>query len=122
MQVVRVVEHTQGLESHGLDRFSAAYEERLEEVLKGLFSACPDCSSDAWEELADDFDRRIGRSGVVEFCLERGYDVRRHGDAKPADASKTGNAKSGNAKDDLVGCWRDIGIMVLARDRGLING
>ena len=56
MQVVRVADHTQGLEVHSSDRFSAAYEEELERVLTGLFSACPDCASDAWEEVADDFD------------------------------------------------------------------
>jgi len=76
----------------------------LERVLTGLFSACPDCASDAWEEVADDFDTQIGREKVVEFALERGYDLQ-----------CTGNGR-------LVDCWRDIGIMLLARDRGLIGG
>jgi hypothetical protein len=102
MQVVRVIEHTRLLEKHGADRFSAEYEDELERVLKKLFSACPDCASDAWEEAAEDFDSEVGRSKVVEFCLKRGYDVR--------------------AGTGLVTCWRDIGIMLLARDRGLISG
>ncbi|MGF7207767.1 hypothetical protein GGE65_002345 [Skermanella aerolata] len=76
----------------------------MERVLTGLFSACPDCASDAWEEVADDFDTQIGRAKVVEFALERGYDLRRAG------------------RGQLVDCWRDIGIMLLARDRGLIAG
>ncbi|GEO38406.1 hypothetical protein SAE02_25540 [Skermanella aerolata] len=104
MHVVRVADHTQGLEVHSSDRFSEAYEEELERVLTGLFSACPDCASDAWEEVADDFDTQIGRAKVVEFALERGYDLRRAG------------------RGQLVDCWRDIGIMLLARDRGLIAG
>ena len=115
MQVVRVADHTQKLEVHSLDRFSAAYEEELDRVLTGLFSACPDCSSDAWEEVADDFDTRIGRTKVVEFALERGYDVRRAGAEK-------GNGNVAKESGNLVDCWRDIGIMLLARDRGLIGG
>jgi len=114
MQVVRVADHTQGLEVHGSDRFSAAYEEELERVLTGLFSACPDCASDAWEEVADDFDTQIGRAKVVEFALERGYDLRRAGTGQ-----SNGNGTSGTSH--LVDCWRDIGIMLLARDRGLIS-
>jgi hypothetical protein len=114
MQVVRVADHTQGLEVHSSDRFSAAYEEELERVLTGLFSACPDCASDAWEEVADDFDTQIGRAKVVEFALERGYDLRRAGTGQ-----NTG--KGTNGTGHLVDCWRDIGIMLLARDRGLIN-
>ncbi|WP_158043741.1 hypothetical protein [Skermanella pratensis] len=109
MQVIRVADHARELEDPGLDRFSAAYEERLERVLKDLFSACPDCASDAWEEAADDFDSQVGREKVVEFCLERGYDVRRN---------PGGNT---DGKTGLVGCWRDVGIMLLARDRGLID-
>ena len=115
MQVVRVADHTQGLEVHSSDRFSAAYEEELERVLNGLFSACPDCSSDAWEEVADDFDTEIGRAKVVEFALERGYDVRRAAIGKV-------NGNGAGKSCDLVDCWRDIGIMLLARDRGLIGG
>lgn len=110
MQVIRVAEYARELEDPGVDRFSAAYEERLERVLKDLFSACPDCASDAWEEAADDFDGEVGRDKVVEFCLERGYDVRR-------DPDGGGN----DGKSELVRCWRDIGIMLLARDRGLID-
>jgi hypothetical protein len=117
MQVVRVADHTKGLEVHGSDRFSAAYEEELERVLTGLFSACPDCASDAWEEVADDFDTQIGRAKVVEFALERGYDLRRTGSGQ---GNGNGNASKGTG--DLVDCWRDIGIMLLARDRGLIGG
>ena len=114
MQVVRVADHTQKLEVHSSDRFSAAYEEELERVLKDLFSACPDCASDAWEEVADDFDTQIGRAKVVEFALERGYDLRRAG---------TGQVNGNGSKEGarLVDCWRDIGIMLLARDRGLIG-
>jgi hypothetical protein len=115
MQVVRVADHTQGLEVHSSDRFSAAYEEELERVLTGLFSACPDCASDAWEEVADDFDTQIGRAKVVEFALERGYDLRRAGTGHS-------NANGANGASYLVDCWRDIGIMLLARDRGLIGG
>jgi hypothetical protein len=115
MQVVRVADHTQGLEVHSSDRFSAAYEEELERVLTGLFSACPDCASDAWEEVADDFDTQIGRAKVVEFALERGYDLRRAGTGQ-----NTGKGTNGTGQ--LVDCWRDIGIMLLARDRGLIGG
>jgi hypothetical protein len=107
MQVVRVVDHTRALEAHSADRFSADYEEELERVLKGLFSACPDCASDAWEQAAEDFDEEVGRARAVEFCLERGYDVR---------------SGAGNGADKLVCCWRDIGIMLLARDRGLVDG
>ena len=81
----------------------------------GLFSACPDCSSDAWEEVADDFDTRIGRAKVIEFALERGYDVRRAG------AGKANGSAAKETTGDLVDCWRDIGIMLLARDRGLIG-
>jgi hypothetical protein len=103
------------LEVHSSDRFSAAYEEELERVLTGLFSACPDCASDAWEEVADDFDTQIGRAKVVEFALERGYDLRRAGTGQG-----TGNGANGTSH--LVDCWRDIGIMLLARDRGLIGG
>jgi len=114
MQVVRVADHIQELEVHSSDRFSAAYEEELDRVLTGLFSACPDCSSDAWEEVADDFDTRIGRAKVIEFALERGYDVRRAGTGK-------GNGSAAHETVDLVDCWRDIGIMLLARDRGLIG-
>jgi hypothetical protein len=114
MQVVRVADHTQELEVHSSDRFSAAYEEELERVLNGLFSACPDCASDAWEEVADDFDTQIGRADVVEFALERGYDVRR---ATAGKCDKNGSRAAG----DLVDCWRDVGIMLLARDRGLIG-
>ena len=88
MQVVRVADHTQGLEVHSSDRFSAAYEEELERVLTGLFSACPDCASDAWEEVADDFDTQIGRAKVVEFALERGYDLRRAGTGQGADRER----------------------------------
>ena len=115
MQVVRVADHTQGLEVHSSDRFSAAYEEELERVLTGLFSACPDCASDAWEEVADDFDTQIGRAKVVEFALERGYDLRRAGTGRS-------NGNGANGTSHLVDCWRDIGIMLLARDRGLIGG
>jgi hypothetical protein len=115
MQVVRVADHTQGLEVHSSDRFSAAYEEELERVLTGLFSACPDCASDAWEEVADDFDTQIGRAKVLEFALERGYDLRRTGNGQA-----NGNGSKGTVH--LVDCWRDIGIMLLARDRGLISG
>ena len=107
MQVVRVVDHTRALEPHSADRFSAEYEEELERVLKELFSACPDCASDAWEQVAEDFDDAVGRARVVEFCLKRGYDVRSGGS---------------NGQEKLVSCWRDIGIMLLARDRGLIDG
>ena len=92
MQVVRVADHTQGLEVHSSDRFSAAYEEELERVLTGLFSACPDCASDAWEEVADDFDTQIGRAKVVEFALERGYDLRRAGTGKVRTGRVTGTA------------------------------
>jgi len=102
------------LEVHSSDRFSAAYEEELERVLKGLFSACPDCASDAWEEVADDFDTQIGRAKVIEFALERGYDLRRTGNGQA-----NGNGSKGTIH--LVDCWRDIGIMLLARDRGLIS-
>ena len=115
MQVVRVADHIQGLEVHSSDRFSAAYEEELERVLTGLFSACPDCASDAWEEVADDFDTQIGRAKVVEFALERGYDLRRAGTGQ-------NTRKGANGTGHLVDCWRDIGIMLLARDRGLIGG
>ena len=115
MQVVRVADHTQGLEVHSSDRFSAAYEEELERVLTGLFSACPDCASDAWEEVADDFDTQIGRAKVLEFALERGYDLRCAGSGQ---SNGNGSKETGR----LVDCWRDIGIMLLARDRGLIGG
>jgi hypothetical protein len=121
MQVVRVADHTQGLEVHSSDRFSAAYEEELERVLTGLFSACPDCASDAWEEVADDFDTQIGRAKVVEFALERGYDLRRAGTGQGARTGKI-NGNGANGTSHLVDCWRDIGIMLLARDRGLIGG
>jgi hypothetical protein len=47
--------------------------------------------------------------------LERGYDLRRTGNGQA-----NGNGSKGTVH--LVDCWRDIGIMLLARDRGLISG
>jgi hypothetical protein len=100
MGLVRIADHVRELDGAGNDRFSAAYEEALERMLKSLFGACPDCGDDAWDEAAEAFDAEIGRDGAVSFCAERGYDIRRG--------------------TMLVVCWRDIGIMLMARDRGLL--
>lgn len=105
MAVIAVADRVRELERFGADRFCSEYEAALESVLMALFSACPD-AGDAWEEVADGFDAAVGRDRVVAFCLERGFDVRR---------------TPGGPDDQLVGCWRDIGIMLLARDRGLIS-
>jgi hypothetical protein len=103
MPTIRVAERTGRLEALKDNRFSADYEDELERVLRGLFNACPDCTSDAWEEVAENFDDQIGRDKADQFCRVRGYDIR----LEPG-------------SDKLVQGWRDIGIMLMARDRGLI--
>ena len=104
MSMVAVAERVRDLEAFCGDRFSAEYEAALERVLRDLFAAGPG-ASDAWEEVAEEFDDRIGRGGAAEFCLQRGFDLYR---------------QPGDRASPLVCCWRDIGIMLLARDRGLI--
>lgn len=105
MTVIAVADRVRELERFGADRFCGEYEAALESVLMNLFAACPD-AGDAWEEVAEDFDATVGRDRVLGFCLERGFDIRK---------------TPGGPGDELVGCWRDIGIMLLARDRGLIS-
>jgi hypothetical protein len=105
MQVIAVADHARELDLFGGDRFSAEYEAALERVLQDLFAASPG-ASDAWEEVAEGFDDEVGMKGAVPFCLERGFDIRK---------------VPGRDGSGLVGCWRDIGIMLLARDRGLTS-
>ncbi len=106
MQVIRVSERAKDLEAVAHDRFSEEYEQRLERVLSDLFHTGPDCSDDAWEAAAEDFDAQVGRAKAVPFCLERGFDVRQDPD---------------DPDSPLVACWRDVGIMLMAQERGLLS-
>lgn len=105
MRVIAVAERAKELDLFDGDRFSAEYEAALEGVLRDLFATCPG-ASDAWEEVAESFDDEVGMQGAAAFCLERGFDIRK---------------VPGDEESGLVGCWRDIGIMLLARDRGLTS-
>jgi hypothetical protein len=73
MPTIRVAERTGRLEALKDNRFSADYEDELERVLRGLFNACPDCTSDAWEEVAENFDDQIGRdkAAVLNWAEDR---------------------------------------------------
>ncbi|WP_207483408.1 hypothetical protein [Arenibaculum pallidiluteum] len=106
MQVISVAQRAKDLEAFSHDRFSEEYERRLEQLLTDLFQTGPDCEDEVWEGVAEEFDTKIGRSRAVPFCLERGYDIR---------------SEPGNDRSPLVACWRDVGIMLLARDRGLLR-
>jgi hypothetical protein len=106
MQVIRVSERARDLEAVAHNRFSEEYEQRLERVLSELFDSDGGCAEDDLEAAADAFDAQVGREGVVSFCLERGFDVRKDPD---------------DPDGPLVACWRDVGIMLLARDRGLLG-
>jgi hypothetical protein len=99
--VVRVADHAAGVTAAAANRFSAAYEQALELLLTRLFGTVPDLADDRWDCLAEAFDTGIGRVGAADFCAARGVDITLNG--------------------DLVVCWRDIGIMLLARDRGVIG-
>ena len=106
MQVISVADRARDLEAFSDNRFSEEYERRLEGVLTDLFKASPNCSDDDWEQVAEDFDAQVGRERAASFCLERGFDIRR---------------EPGDPGSPLVACWRDVGIMLLARDRGLLR-
>ncbi len=106
MQVIRVSECARELEAFAHNRFSEEYEQRLEQVLAELFHTGPDCSDDDWEAVAEAFDSQVGRGKAVPFCLERGFDVRHDPD---------------DPESPLVACWRDVGIMLMAQERGLLS-
>lgn len=103
--MIRLADYAGEVEALSRDRFSAEYEEALERLLRRLFGTAPDCADDVWDDIAESFDAEIGRDHVIAFCLERGYDLRRNP----------------GTNDDAVVCWRDVGIMVLACERGLIK-